>query len=62
MPHDRTGNMLKVGDVVTLRCRVKEIHNTEEYCNATLETCLAMHPGDNRTVVTVNTRQTDKVE
>jgi hypothetical protein len=60
MPHDLKGRVLSVGDTVILRCKVKEIHNTEEYCNATLETLQPMFPGENRTGVTVNTKQTEK--
>ena len=61
MPHDIKGDILKVGDIVNLQCKVKEIHNTEEFCNATLETILPMFPGEHKTVVTINTKQVKKL-
>jgi len=62
MPHDMNGTLLNVGDIVFLRCKIKAIHNTEEYCNADLETSLPMYPSDNRVTVVVNTKQTEKVK
>ena len=57
MPHDMQGNELKVGDIVSIPCKVKAIHLTEEYCNVDLETCAVMPPSDHRLNVTLNSRQ-----
>lgn len=60
MPHDRDGKLLQVGDLVDVPCIVKEIHATEEFCNATLEIVQPMFPGNNRTTIVVNTKQSLK--
>jgi hypothetical protein len=57
MPHDRDGELLKVGDEVNIPCRVKEIQMTEEFCNCTLESNQPMYPGNNRSSFVVNTKQ-----
>jgi hypothetical protein len=62
MPHDCNGKLLKVGDVVNMQFKIKEIHNTEEYCNVNLESVLTMPPTGNRTTLgAVNTKQVEKV-
>ncbi len=61
MPHDLNGKRLNVGDVVTVRCKVKAIHDTEEYCNVSLETNIAMFPSDTKSALTLNARQVEKV-
>lgn len=61
MPHDKQGAEVHVGDVVTVRCRVKEIHLTEQYCNVQLETVEPMYPGEGRSMLTLNAKQTEKV-
>ncbi len=61
MPHDAKGNPLSPGDQVLVRCKVREILAGEEYCNATLETIESMYPGETKTLITINTRQTEKV-
>lgn len=60
MPHDRDGRLLSVGDTVNVPCRIKEIHNTEEYCNVTLETSQPMYPGNDRSSVVLNAKQVVK--
>lgn len=60
MPHDMNGNELKVGSGVLVPCQVKGIHLTEDYCNIDIETNIAMHPSDNRTRLTLNSRQVVK--
>lgn len=60
MPHDKRGEVLQVGDVVMVPCRIKAIHLTEEYCNVDLETQIAMFPTDDPTRLTLNSRQTIK--
>jgi hypothetical protein len=61
MPHDKNGEVLAVGDRVTVLCEVKTIYLTEEFCNVTLETVEPMFPGDNRCGVTLNAKQVVKV-
>lgn len=62
MPHDIHGKLLSVGDTVKVLCRVKEIHNTEEYCNVNLETLQPMYPGEHRSGIVLNAKQVEKVE
>jgi hypothetical protein len=60
MPHDNRGEILSVGDVVLVPCRVKAIHLTEEYCNVDLETKETMYPSAIPTKLTLNSRQVVK--
>ena len=62
MPHDMNGNELRVGTTVLIPCQVKAIHLTEQYCNVDLETNIPMYPSDNRTTLTLNSKQTIKKE
>lgn len=57
MPHDRDGTLLKVGNTVMVPARVKEIHDTEEYCNVTLETLQPMYPGNSYSTIVLNAKQ-----
>lgn len=57
MPHDLSGNELKVGDRVLIPCRIKALHLTEEYCNLDLETIQPMYPGDKLNNFTLNSKQ-----
>lgn len=61
MPHDLNNNIIKVGDIINLRCKVLEIHQTEEFCNCNLETEIPIYPSNDRTFITVNTKQVSKV-
>jgi hypothetical protein len=61
MPHDKSGAELHVGDRVNVLCIVKKIELTEEYCNVSLETVDAMFPGDGKSALTLNAKQTEKV-
>ncbi len=62
MPHDRNGRLLKVGDIVNMTFKIKDIYNTEEYCNVSLESVLSMPPTENKTTLSaVNTKQVEKV-
>lgn len=60
MPHDRNGNILKVGDTVMVPARIKAIHLTEDYCNIDLETLEGMPPLLHTTSLTLNSKQTIK--
>lgn len=45
MPHDARGHLLKVGDEVVLRGKVKSINSEQPtYCNITLQTHQGMEP------------------
>ncbi len=57
MPHDKHGNELKVGDKVTIECEVKNVDPHEDYCNLTVETVEPMHPGEDKTGITLNAKQ-----
>lgn len=61
MPHDKNGRELQVGDEVTVRARVTQIHAGEDYCNVNLETVEPMTPGDQKSAMTLNTKQCEKV-
>lgn len=60
MPHDRDGQLLNVGDRVLVPCTIKEIQQTEEYCNVTLETAQPMPPTNRRSCLVLNARQVVK--
>ena len=61
MPHDKNGQLLEVGDLVTVRARVSSVQAGDEYCNVSLETVEPMHPTANTSALTLNTRQVEKV-
>lgn len=60
MPHDANGNLLQVGNIVNVPCKITEIHQTEEYCNLILETQFKMFPSENRSNISLNARQVQK--
>jgi hypothetical protein len=62
MPHDKNGAVLQVGDRVTVLCEVKELHLTEDFCNVSLRTVEPMFPGDRHDTLTLNAKQTVKIE
>lgn len=57
MPHDKNGQVIKVGDRVTVECEVKSITAGEEYCNLSAETVEPMFPGTTKTGLTLNAKQ-----
>lgn len=59
MPHDKNGDELQEGDVVSLLCRVKSVQPNTDYCNCTLETVEEM-AGSGKTTIVINTRQAVK--
>lgn len=61
MPHDNAGQPLKVGDLVMIPCRVKDIYSTDEYCNVELETLYPMHPSSHHSGITLNAKQVSLV-
>lgn len=66
MPHDKNGQVLEVGDIVSAQFEVVAIQKSEEYCNATLRTVELMPPYTDevmgKSTVTMNTKQVVKVE
>jgi hypothetical protein len=42
--HDAKNRPLKVGDMVLVPCRIKEIQATEDYCNVTIESTFGRRP------------------
>lgn len=62
MPHDACGNELNPGDEVIVRCRVTQItSNGSDYCNVALETVEPMFPGEYKTSISLNAKQTERV-
>jgi hypothetical protein len=59
MPHDRTGQLIEVGEEVTIRCRVAAIHAGTEYCNLTLASVEPMYPSKDKSTFSANGRQVD---
>ena len=61
MPHDAYGHLLNIGDIVYIPAKVKEIHQTEEYCNVSLETERPLFPTSRPYVMVLNAGQVDKI-
>lgn len=59
MPHDANGNLLKVGDKVTVNAIVSNISAQEDYCNLTIN-IPAKNETEVETNVTLNTKQVFK--
>ena len=57
MPHDINGNVLKVGDRITVECEITAVQAGEDYCNLTVSTVQPMYPSANKTTITLNTKQ-----
>ncbi len=62
MPHDKNGQELKVGDTVNIEATVTDVQLGEEFCNVNLETVEPMFPGEHKTLIVLNARQTEKVD
>lgn len=62
MPHDKNGELVAVGDLVTIEFVVTAVHMSEDFCNVNLESVEGMPPSGTKTSLgAVNTRQTVKV-
>ena len=61
MPHDKNNNVLAVGDSVIIRAKITSIQMGEEYCNLSAETDEKMYPGENKSTMTLNAKQVEKV-
>ncbi len=60
MPHDKNNNLLQPGDEVIIRCVVKELNASQDFCNCQVETIEAMPPENYKQVMWFNTRQVEK--
>ena len=60
MPHDKNGQLLAVGDKVTIEAVVTSVQTGEEYCNVGVETIEPMFPGEHKTGITLNAKQVIK--
>ena len=57
MPHDLQNQLLKVGDEVSIRCRVTHLGKTEDACNLT---CVPLEPAQGSSYspsIVLNTHQ-----
>lgn len=59
MPHDSNGKLVQAGDLVSVRCEVVSVHQSEDYCNVSLKTVLFMPPYTEGTSLTLNTKQVE---
>lgn len=60
MPHGKNGEELKKGDEAIVRVKITDIQTGSEYCNCTVETVEPMYPGQDKTTITLNTKQIEK--
>ncbi len=44
MPHDAKGREVKPGDLVLVPFKIKEVYQTQDFCNVNLETVATMPP------------------
>lgn len=57
MPHDKNGNLVKEGDVVSIEFKVKSITPTEDFCNLSLESVIPMKPEGTPSTLSLNAGQ-----
>lgn len=55
--HLKDGSEAKVGDVVVIFATITSVSPGVDYCNCQVETLEKMYPGENKTGVTLNTKQ-----
>jgi hypothetical protein len=61
MPHDANGEVVNVSDIVYIPCKVKAVHQSEEFCNLDLEFMYVMPGRSDRDIYSaINTRQVVK--
>ena len=62
MAHDAHGNLLAIGDVVSVLCTVTEVQAGEEFCNVTLTSVRGRRPDAvKETIYAINTAVTVRV-
>lgn len=59
--HDKNGEPLAEGDTVTITCVITTCYSCPEYCNVTVKTVEPMPPTDQGTMITLNTKQVEKI-
>lgn len=59
MPHDANGNLLKIGDKVSIPGKITLLTTSDEYCNCTVELDYSMPPytPEQKTSFSFNTKQ-----
>lgn len=57
MPHDKNGEELQVGDVVSIEAIVKTLWTGTEACNLTVETVEPFYPSTEKSTIVLNTKQ-----
>jgi exonuclease VII large subunit len=62
MPHDAKGKLLKIGDPVIIRGKVKQIYPGGGYCNIVVETAANLWPGNGPSAISLNARQMELQE
>jgi hypothetical protein len=62
MPHDHSGNELKVGDRVHIECVVASVSPGTDFCNVTVETAHGRKPDNQVQTITLNAHQVDKCD
>lgn len=53
--HDRNGNSVKVGDIVTIKFRITQVSPQTDYCNVTVETVEGRKPDGAKDTYSLNT-------
>ena len=62
MPHDRFGNEVRVGDDVVIHGTVRSVTLSDGYCNISVETDELMYPGNEKSIIYLNSKQVDVVQ
>ena len=62
MSHDKNGNLVQIGDLVTITCKVDSIQMQEDYCNVGLKTISPMPPYTEPSSITLNMKQVELVK
>jgi hypothetical protein len=62
MPHDANGELLNVGDYIVITAAVKEIHQTDKYCNLMVKVNRLMPPDETETNLSLNAKQVEKLK
>ena len=53
--HDARGKELKVGDIVLIPARIRELYTSEDYCNVSAESLLGRRPDSMKESFSINT-------
>ncbi len=61
MPHDSNGTEVKIGHLVNVLCEVLDVQATHLYCNVTLRTHSEMPGNNDKTILSLNTKQVEVI-